>query len=197
MLPDHVFATKNFETGGSVPANSEGTEFLPEVEYGANFSYLIAFTAETKVADTGGGSGGGSGSGGTPPAPAAPVIVQALNVSLSTPFQGVSCTAVSADTIKITGSYRTAFDDSYQFVRKTGGLVILPPDTTETDIALVKYTMPSQTRRLFEYPVTVQWPEGASWEGTPIATIITIKQWARWTTTIAAAEIAKLKVKKI
>ena len=189
-LPLHTFAVKTQESGATVPDGAEGNEYLEEVQYAADFSYFIDFSAETKAADSG-GSGGSGGS--TPPAPAQPVTVFPNSISASSNVKGVTVSAIQPGRIKITGSYRTAFDDSYQFVRKTGELVILPSDTTEIDIALVKYTMPSQSRQLFEYNVTLEWPTGSAWEGVPTATEITIRQYARWSTTIAAENISKLK----
>lgn len=197
-LPAHTFAVKTQESGATVPDGAEGNEYLEEVQYSADFSYFIDFSAETKAADSGGsggsGGGGSGGSGGsTPPTPAQPVTVFPTSISASSTAKGVKVTAIQPGRIKITGSYRTAFDDSYQFVRKNGELVILPSDTAEIDIALVKYTMPSQSRQLFEYTVTLEWPIGSAWEGLPTPTEVIIRQYARWSTAIAAENIAKLK----
>lgn len=194
-LPLHTFAKKTTGSGVTVPDGDEGDDYIQEVQFESDFSYIIEITAETKAADGGGGgtggTGGGTGGGGSPPA--TPVVVTPISISVNAQITGVTATVIPPNKLKIAGSYRTAFDDTYQFVRLTGETVFLPPDTTEVDIALIKYTMPSQTRRLFEYNIAAVWASGSEWEGTPTPTSIPIRQYARWTTVVATENIAKLK----
>ena len=185
MLPAHVFIEITDATGAIV--SGEDVDYLPEVVYSNVWKFRVKFTAETKAV------AGGDTGGGTPPAPSTPLIVPAVSVSCSSPFTGIVCVSTGPDTLEISGSYRMAFDDTYQFVRKTGELVVLPPDTTESDIALVKYTMPSSTRRTFSFAVAVDWG-AASWEGVPIGGAIALNQWASWNTTAAANSIDRLKI---
>ena len=191
-LPAHTFAAKTLQSGGVVPDGSEGTEYLQEVTYSEDFAYFVDVSAETLAESSGGGTGGGAG-GTTPPAEPTPAIVLPVSISVTHNVTGVTVEVVQPNKLKITGSYRTAFDDTYQFVRLTGETVFLPPDTAEVDIALIKYTMPSQTRRLFEYNITAVWGVDDAWEGTPTPTSIPIRQYARWTTVVATENIARLK----
>lgn len=185
-LPDHVFV--DMEVG-------EDDDTLPEVLYSQNFLYTLTFTAETKSAGSGGGTGGGGsgGSGGS----STPIIVSATNIQVEPPFAGVKCEFLPPNKLRISGSYLLAFNDYYEFVRKTKEIVRLPPDTKDIDIALIQYKMPNPTRRKFEYPVKVTWPSGSSWEGTPIETKVNIYQWSRWTIDVAEQNIHKLKFKSI
>ena len=185
MLPAHIFVEVTNSVGDVV--SGEDADFLPELSYSENFKYVLKFSAETKPMA---GEGSGEGSGG---APATPTIVPAAALSTISPFSSISCKYIAPNLLEITGSYKTAFDDSYQFVRKTGELVILPPYTTEPDIALIKYTMPSSSRRLFQFPINVHWPAGASWEGIALESVVLIKQWVNWSTTEASLAISKLK----
>jgi hypothetical protein len=190
MIPDHI-TVDVLEIGIEL---EESNDSLPEIIYSADFVYTLKFTARTKEADTGGGSGGEEGgAGGTTPSPE--VIVSATNVTLESPFRGITVTSIEPDTIRLSGSYLLAFDDYYKFVRKSGEQIILPPDTEEKEIALIQYKMPSQTTREFIFNITVEWPVGASYEGVPISNNVLIKQESFWTTGAASANIAKLKDK--
>ena len=190
MIPLHITVTV-LETGQVLSETDD--KILPEMIYTGQFSYSLKFTAETKASD-GGDSGGTGGSGGTPPAA---TIVNAISVSAASPGSGIVCESTAPDTLKISGSYFTAFDDYYLFVRKTGEQIKLLPDTKETDIALIQYKMPSQPVREFIYTVSVEWPAGSSYEGVPISNTVNIKHTAYWDSSAAALNISLLKDKSI
>lgn len=190
MIPLHITVTV-LETGQVLSETDD--KILPEMIYTGQFSYSLKFTAETKASD-GGDSGGTGGSGGTLPAA---TLINAISVAATSPGSGIVCESTAPDTLKISGSYFTAFDDYYLFVRKTGEQIKLLPDTKETDIALIQYKMPSQPVREFIYTVSVEWPAGSSYEGVPISNTVNIKHTAYWDSSAAALNISLLKDKSI
>jgi hypothetical protein len=57
---------------------------------------------------------------------------------------GITCVKISADTVRISGSAQSAFTDSfYQFIMRDKTLKILPVDTTEDYLAIVRWSPPS------------------------------------------------------
>ena len=64
----------------------------------------------------------------------------------------------NASTIRLTGPASNVFTDTYyQFRMPDGSLKVLPPDTTEKFVGLVKYNMPSPTwtQKSYDFVVTI------------------------------------------
>ena len=65
-------------------------------------------------------------------------------VSFLPQVKGITCVKISSDTVRISGSAQSAFTDSfYQFIMRDKTLKILPADTTEDYLAIVRWSPPS------------------------------------------------------
>jgi len=132
----------NDPEGAGAPPNVIGGVY----ENGDAFSVDIGFTVPIL--------GGGGGDGGGDSVIYEPATITKL-VSAQSDIKGVMFTKVG-DTIRISGSATGVFVDSYyQFIMKDKSIKILPPNTEEPHLAIVKWSPPS-TKYIYDVPYNIK-----------------------------------------
>ena len=108
---------------------------------------------------------------------------------------GITMTKPNAYTVRLTGPASNVFPNTYyQFRMPDGSLKVLPPDTTETFVGLVKYNMPSPTSTSKSYDFVVTIPANNTLVP-PLLTYtqtVTMTQNFYWTFETAVANVKAL-----
>lgn len=153
---------------------------IPSVVEGAAWSIDIEFYDET--VDT---------------ATALVTRTNASNVTTTYDFSqyGITLTKPNAYTVRLTGPASNVFPNTYyQFRMPDGSLKVLPPDTTEKFVGLVKYNMPTPTFTTKSYDFVVTIPANNTMVP-PLLTYtqtVTMTQNFYWTVETAIANIQTL-----
>ena len=160
-----------------------GTEipyYIPTVYEGGAFSVDITFEGKYT-------SGTGAGATFT--------YLPATSVSVTTNISvfGLSFTKPSAHVVRITGPYSNVFTNTYyRFVMPDLSLKVLPPNTTETFLALEKYQMPSPTYILKDISFSVTIPPDPIEGGSPTTETATMHQYVHWVYQTAVTNVQNL-----
>jgi len=159
--------------------------YIPTVYEGGAFSVDITF--EGKYADAGSGGAG-----------ATFTYLPATAVSVTTNISafGLSFTKPSANVVRITGPYSNVFANTYyRFVMPDLSLKVLPPDTTETFLALERYQMPSPTYTMKDIVFSVTIPADPTLGGSPTTETATMHQYVHWVYQTAVTNVQNLVAK--
>ena len=157
--------------------------YIPTVYEGGAFSVDITF--EGKYAT-------GSGQSTTYTYAAA----TAVSVTTAISAFGLSFTKPSANVVRITGPYSNVFANTYyRFVMPDLSLKVLPPDTTETFLALERYQMPSPTYTMKDIVFSVTIPPDPVEGGSPTTETATMYQYVHWVYQTAVSNVQNLVAK--
>lgn len=107
-----------------------------------------------------------------------PVVLTEVSTDLN--IEGVKIVKKSNDTVTISGSPTSVFVDSYyQFIMKDNSIKILPPNTKEPYLSIVKWSPPS-TKYIYDVPYLIKVKYTS--EATPTVTqeTVTILQDIYW-----------------
>jgi hypothetical protein len=155
------------------------SNFIPTVYEAAGFSIDLKFE-------------GAYASAATPP-----VITyqNATAVSLTTnvAINGLVVTKPNVYTYRISGAWTDAFINSYyQFIMQDYSLKVLPPNTTEDWISLIRYQMPSPTSIQKDIVFSVTIPPDPLVGGAATTENVTMSQWVFWNFASARASVINL-----
>ena len=105
----------------------------------------------------------------------------------------LTMTKLNAYTVRITGPANNVFTDQYyKFVLPDLSQVVLPADTTEPFLSLIKYHKPANNSVTVSYPLSVTIPVSyGSGSTTTESTTLSHTFW--WSVNVAKANIARLK----
>ena len=121
--------------------------------------------------------------------------LNAVSVTLTTSITefGLTATKVNDYTYRIAGAYTNAFSNSYyQFLMRDLSLKILPPNTTEDFIALIRYKMPSPLSALKEIFFSVTIPADPIAGGANTTESVKMSQYVFWNFSSARASVISL-----
>lgn len=124
----------------------------------------------------------------------------ASNVTCSYDFAqfGITLSKPNAYTVRLTGPATNVFTDTYyEFRMPDGTIKVLPPDTTETFVGLVKYNMPNPTFTTKSYDFVVTIPANNTMVP-PLLTYtqtVTLSQKFYWSFSTAVANVQSLVAK--
>jgi hypothetical protein len=156
--------------------------YIPTVYEGASFSLNITFE-------------GAYSSGGVTPTN---TYAAATAVSVTTDISafGLSFTKPSVNVVRITGPYSNVFINTYyRFVMPDLSLKVLPPDTTETFLALERYQMPSPTYIMKDIVFSVTISADPTLGGSPTTETATMHQYVHWVYQTAVTNVQNLVAK--
>jgi len=155
--------------------------YIPTVYEGGAFSVDITFE--------------GAYATGTPPTY---TYAAATAVSVTTDMSafGLTFTKPSANVVRITGPYSNVFPNTYyRFVMPDLSLKVLPPNTTETFLALERYKMPSPTYTMKDIAFSVTIPADPIEGGSPTTETATMHQYIHWVYQTAVTNVQNLVAK--
>jgi len=155
--------------------------YIPTVYEGGLFSVDITFE--------------GAYATGTPPTY---TYAAATAVSVTTDMSafGLTFTKPSANVVRITGPYSNVFPNTYyRFVMPDLSLKVLPPNTTETFLALERYQMPSPTYIMKDIVFSVTISADPTLGGSPTTETATMHQYVHWVYQTAVTNIQNLVAK--
>jgi len=124
-FPGIIESTNDPEGGSAAPPSRIKAVY----EYGNTFSVDLKFDDYVDMGES------------------APPIITSVTINIISfvpQAKGITCVKILADTVRISGSAQSAFTDSfYQFIMRDKTLKILPADTTEDYLAIVRWSPPS------------------------------------------------------
>jgi hypothetical protein len=131
-------------------------------------------------------------SGGTP------VYTYANATNVTSTFNwsqyGITYSKPNAYTVRLVGPGINVFTNQYyKFVLPDYSQQVLPADTTQSFLSLVKYQMPSPTTTMKTYPFSVTIPADPILGGSATTETVNMNQWFYWSVAVAEANIANLK----
>ena len=121
-----------------------------------------------------------------------------VTVNTDVSVMGLTVTPLTTHSIRISGSQINAFPGTYyQFLMPDYTLKVLPPDTTEPYLTLVKYHMPPVTTILKDIQMTVVIPPapvtggtgGTGGTGSNTTVQVTMQQYVHWVYASAQAAV--------
>jgi hypothetical protein len=117
----------------------------------------------------------------------------AVSLTTNVALNGLVATKPNVYTYRISGAWTDAFINSYyQFIMQDYSLKVLPPNTTEDWISLIRYQMPSPTSIQKDIVFSVTIPPDPLVGGAATTENVTMSQWVFWNFASARASVINL-----
>jgi len=117
----------------------------------------------------------------------------AVTLTTNVEINGLVVSKPNVYTYRISGAWTDAFINSYyQFIMQDYSLKVLPPNTTEDWISLIRYQMPSPTSIQKDIVFSVTIPPDPLVGGAATTENVTMSQWVFWNFASARASVINL-----